>query len=264
MKKNKVRNWNYNLVIREIKKNGYYIYENFFSPNDLKEIKNSLLDTLHYIKKDNEKDLAKKYYKIKKYSKKLKGNWYDMANYNLTLFKHLHSEDILKLIKKFYRSKVIFSARPCIHAHDSSNDYLLEPHQETNMFSRDGILLWSPLFDTNKENGGLVVYKNSHKYGFFKHKLKSSSGKKTWTKNFTNIDPNIFNKFEKVELNVKAGSAVFMINSMVHGGYPMTKKNRVRITITERYNPLQKIPFLKKEKAPLNIPYKADYNKILE
>ena len=91
MKKNKVRNWNYNLVIREIKKNGYYIYENFFSPNDLKEIKNSLLDTLHYIKKDNEKDLAKKYYKIKKYSKKLKGNWYDMANYNLTLFKHLHS-----------------------------------------------------------------------------------------------------------------------------------------------------------------------------
>ena len=132
------------------------------------------------------------------------------------------------------------------------------------MFSRDGILLWSPLFDTNKENGGLVVYKNSHKYGFFKHELKSSSGKKTWTKNFTNIDTNIFNKFERVELNVKAGSAVFMINSMVHGGYPMTKKNRVRITITERYNPLQKIPFLKNEKAPLNIPYKADYNKILE
>ena len=105
-----------------------------------------------------------------------------MANYNLTLFKHLHSEDILELIRKFYKSKVIFSARPCIHAHDSSNDYLLEPHQETNMFSRDGILLWSPLFDTNKENGGLVVYKNSHKYGFFKHRLKNSNGKKTWTK----------------------------------------------------------------------------------
>ena len=83
-------------------------------------------------------------------------------------------------------------------------------------------------------------------------------------KNINPIIPNIFNKFERVELNVKAGSAVFMINSMVHGGYPMTKKNRVRITITERYNPLQKIPFLKKEKAPLNIPYKADYNKILE
>ena len=44
----------------------------------------------------------------------------------------------------------------------------------------------------------------------------------------------------------------------------MTKNNRVRITITERYNPLQKIPFLKDEKAPLNIPYKADYNNIVD
>ena len=43
----------------------------------------------------------------------------------------------------------------------------------------------------------------------------------------------------------------------------MKKKNHVRITITERFNPLQKIPYLKKEKAPLKIPYKADYNKIL-
>ena len=72
------------------------------------------------------------------------------------------------------------------------------------------------------------------------------------------------NKNEIAELEVKAGSAVFMINSMVHCGYPMTKKDRVRITITERYNPLQKIPFLKDEKAPLNIPYRADYNSILD
>jgi hypothetical protein len=76
------------------------------------------------------------------------------------------------------------------------------------------------------------------------------------------------NKNEIAELEVKAGSAVFMINSMVHCGYPMTKKDRVKITITititERYNPLQKIPFLKDEKAPLNIPYRADYNNILD
>ena len=264
MNKKNERKWNYNLAIKEIKKNGYYIYKNFFSKSDLKEIKKSLLDTLNYIKKDNEKDLVKKYYKIKNFSKKLKGNWYDMSNYNLALFRHLHSEDIIKLMKKFYKSQVIFSARPCIHAHDKSNDYLLEPHQETNMFSRDGILLWSPLFDTNQENGGLVIYKDSHKHGFFKHSLTRKDGKKAWTKNFTNISSSIYNKFERVELEVAAGSAVFMMNSMVHGGYPMTKKNRVRITITERYNPLQKIPFLKDEKAPLNIPYKADYNNIID
>ena len=58
--KNKKRSWNYSRVIREIKENGYYIYENFFSKKDLDEIKNSLLQTLHYIKKDKEKEVKSK------------------------------------------------------------------------------------------------------------------------------------------------------------------------------------------------------------
>ena len=47
------------------------------------------------------------------------------------------------------------------------------------MFSKEGILLWSPLYDTNQENGGLVIYKNSHRHGFFKHKI---TGKKNGKK----------------------------------------------------------------------------------
>ena len=92
-----------------------------------------------------------------------------MACHNLTLYKFLHSEEIIEFMKKYFGTKVIFSARPCIHVHDSSNDFLLEPHQETNMFSRDGILLWSPLYDTNEKSGGLTIYKDSHKHGFFEH-----------------------------------------------------------------------------------------------
>ena len=261
--KNKKRRWNYNQAIKEIKENGYYIYENFFSKKDLNEIKNSLLQTLHYIKKDKEKDLQKKYYSIKKYSPKLKGNWYDIANRNLTLYKHVHSQDIIEFIKRYFKSKLIFSARPCIHAHDDTNDFLLNPHQETNMMSKDGILLWSPIYDTNEQNGGLVVYKKSHKHGFFKHTTSHPTlGNKSWTKEYTHVHPNVVKKFEKKELRVKSGSAVFMINSVLHGGYQMKKKGHVRITITERFNPLQNIPFLKKANAPFKIPFAANYNKI--
>lgn len=258
----KKKNWNFNLIINNIKKDGYYIFENFFSKKDIAEIKSSLLRTLDYIKKSKEKNLVKKYYEIKKYNKKLKGNWYDMANYNLTLYKFLHSEDIISLVKKYFNSKVIFSSRPCIHVHDSTNDFLLEPHQETNMFSRDGILLWCPIYDTNEKNGGLTIYKGSHKHGFFKHKLKSSTGVKKWTKDYTNIDKKIYSRFEKENLKVKAGSAVFIINKMIHTGYPMKDKNKLRITLTERYNPLQQIPYLKNPKANIKIPYTIDYNKI--
>lgn len=260
--KNKKRNWNYNLIIKKIKKDGYFVFENFFSENNLKEIKKSLLETLNYIKRDSEKDLVKKYYKIKEFNKKLKGNWYDVARYNFTLYKFLHSEDTITLMKKFFKSNVIFSARPCVHVHDDTNDFLLEPHQKTAAFSRDGILLWCPMFDTNHNNGGLTIWKNSHKYGFFPHKLTDSTGKKMWTKNYTNVGKSIYSRFEKINLNVKAGSAVFMINRMIHAGYPMKSKNKIRLTMTERFNPLQNLPYLKKENAPQTIPYTIDYNKI--
>lgn len=254
--------WDNKKIKEKIKNDGFYIFKNFFNKKDLKEIKRSLWETLNYIKADKEKNLVKKYYQIKKFNKKLKGNWYDLSCYNLDLYQLLHSEKIIKFMKDFFKSKVIFSARPSIHVHDSSNDFLLEPHQETNMFSKDGILLWCPLFDTNANNGGLTIYKDSHKYGFFPHNLKSSTGKKMWTKNYTNIDKSIYSKFKKINLDVKAGDAVFMINKMIHTGYPMKNKNKIRITITERFNPLQNIPYLKDEKAPLKIPYTINYNKI--
>ena len=59
-----------------------------------------------------------------------------MANYNITLYQYLHSKDVTDFIKEFFKTEVVFSARPCIHVHDDSNDYLLDPHQETNLFAK--------------------------------------------------------------------------------------------------------------------------------
>ena len=43
------------------------------------------------------------------------------------------------------------------------------------------------------------------------------------------------------------------------------KKGFVRIVITERFNPLKNIPFLKNPDAPLKIPFTGiDYNKIVD
>ena len=70
-------------------------------------------------------------------------------------------------------------------------------------------------------------------------------------------------EFKRKELEVKAGSAVLMISSCLHCGYPNKTKESVRITICERFNPLQKIPYLKDPKATMKIPYMGvDYNKI--
>ena len=258
--------WDNKKITDEIKNNGYYIFKDYFNEDDLNNIKQSLLNTLHYIKPDDEKDLQKKYYQIKKYNPKLKGNWYDIAPRNITLLQLLHKKELIVFIKEFFGTSDVFSGRPCIHCHDDENVNLLDPHQETRQIARDNMVFWSPLYDTNKNHGGLVVYKDSHKHGYFDHTLENPhAGKKSWTKEYTHVSSKITNKFKRIELEVMAGSAVLMHSAVVHCGYPNKTKGHVRISVTERFNPLQKIPFLRDEKATLRMPYVGiDYNKVID
>ena len=258
-------NWNTKELIEEIRNNGFCIIKDLFSEQDLDKIKNSLLQTLHYIKPDDEQDLQKKYYQIKKYNPKLKGNWYDIAHYNIDLRQFFYTPALVDLVKEYFNTKVLFSGRPCIHVHDDANKFLLEPHQETAMMAADSILLWSPLYDTNKENGGLAVYKDSHKEGYFEHTLQhpTLTEEKCWTDNYTHVDPSVSKRFEKIYLEIKAGTAILAQSSVLHCGYPTQKKGSVRIVLTERYTPLKRLPFLRNVNAPRTIPYCGiDYNKI--
>ena len=109
-----------------------------------------------------------------------------------------------------------------------------------------------------------MIFKNSHKHGYFNHSHEQSrSGDKRWTSGYNHVDPTITKRFKKVELEIKAGSALLMQSKVIHCGYPIKKKGDVRMVLTERYNPLQKIPFLKNENAPMNIPLTGvDHNKI--
>ena len=170
---------------------------------------------------------------------------------------------MIDFVKRYFQTNVVFSGRPAIHVHDDLNDKLLEAHQETNQFARDTLVFWCPLYDTNKKTGGLTVYEHSHMDGYFKHNLENSKlGRKSWTKFYTHIKEKNIKNYKKKNLEVKAGTAIIFIYSLVHSGYPSTKKGSLRITITERFNPLQKIPFLKNDRAH-KMPYIGiDYNKI--
>ena len=180
--------WNYKKIKNDILKQGYYVFHNYLSASDIKKIKKTLLETLNYIDNKNDKNLKQKYFKIRNTKPKLKGNWYDIAPYNLDLLQILHNKKMINFVKKYFKTSVVFSGRPAIHVHDDLNDRLLEAHQETNQFARDTLVFWCPLYDTNKKTGGLSVYQNSHKSGYFKHSIDNSKlGKKSWTKKYTHI-----------------------------------------------------------------------------
>ena len=248
---------------KEINQKGYTVIKNFYNKKKLSEIKKSLLDILNYVRPSKEKDLQKKYYEIKKLNPKLKSNFYDIAPYNIDMIKGIHTPELINFVKYFFKTKTLFTGRAAIHVHDEDNDKILLPHQETNQFARDCILFWMPLWDTNIKTGGLTIFEKSHNKGYFDHKLEDPTGIKKWTHKYTNIDTKIYSKFNRKNLEIKAGSAVLAHSALVHCGYPLTKMGSVRITITERFNPLQKIPFLKDPKKPMKIPYVGvDYNRI--
>ena len=256
--------WNYNKITKSLISNGYYEFKNYLSNKELKIVRDTLLQTLDYIKPSKQKDLQKKYYEVKKFNNKLKGNWYDICKYNIDLLGILHKKEMITLVKKFFKTKVVFSGRPAIHVHDQANDRILDAHQETNQFARDTIVLWIPLFDTNTKTGGLKIYEKSHLKGYLKHSLEHPKlGKKAWTKKYTHIDKKYLNGLNEKKLNVKKGTAIIFLSSLVHSGYENQDGKSVRITITERFNPLKKLPYLKDEKAPLKMPYVGvDYNKL--
>lgn len=256
--------WNYSKISKNLKTNGYYEFNNYLSKIEIKKVQNTLLQTLNYIKPSNQKNLQKKYYEIKKFNNKLKGNWYDICKYNIDLLQMLHKKEMISLVKKFFNTKVVFSGRPAIHVHDVANDRILDAHQETNQFARDTLVLWIPLFDTNEKTGGIKIFEKSHLNGYLKHSLEHPTlGKKAWTSKYTHIPKKYLYQYKEKKLKVKAGNAIIFLSSLVHSGYENQDGKSVRITITERFNPLKKLPYLKDEKASLKMPYVGlDYNKL--
>ena len=97
------------------------------------------------------KDL-KKYFKIKLNNPKLKSHWYDISCFNTEMLRLIHTKQIIKLVKEYFNTNVVFSGRPAIHVHDFENDFLLEAHQKLNN-SQEIFLFWAPLWDTNKRMG---------------------------------------------------------------------------------------------------------------
>lgn len=235
-------------IFNIIKEKGYVILHDFYSEEKIEKIKKTLVDMLNYIKSDNVTDLQEKYYQIKDYNPKLLGHFYDMCAFELETYSAIHDPKLIDLAKGYFNTTTIFSGRAAIHIHDSESERALAPHQETNTFSKDNLLLWTPLYDAIDDQGGLYIYKDSHKHGIQRHEAENKLGS-------TQIDSEVYSKFERVRLEVKARSALIVHNAVIHASVKAEKKGFARFILSERYCPLQKIPYLRKENAPMKIPY---------
>lgn len=246
-------------IFQGIKENGYALLKNIFPAQDINNVKKSLCEMLNYIKPDSKiTNLQEKYYQIKEYSPELKSHFYDMVQHEIESLRLLRNPKVHNLVKEFFKTEVIFSASPSIHIFDSENERFLEPHQEISQYSKDFLFIWAPLYDAKADQGGLLVFKDSHKKGYQKHHFDNKLGS-------AQISKEIINQFEKKIVEVEAGSALLIHSSLIHGSIKTKKKRFARFILCDRLCPLVKLPYLKEEKAPIKIPYVGvDYNTIVD
>ena len=100
---------NFNLTdFKNIKKNlddkGYAIINNVFTHKELENCKKRLLDILHYIHPKKISDLNKKYFQVKNYNMKLKGNFFDMLQHEVSVLKLLNKNKITDIVRKYFNS----------------------------------------------------------------------------------------------------------------------------------------------------------------
>ena len=72
----------YHKIKKNIDEFGYVIIKDVYKKRDLENLKKRLLEVLHYIHPKKINDLNRKYFQVKKFDKKLKGNFLTCYNMN--------------------------------------------------------------------------------------------------------------------------------------------------------------------------------------
>ena len=197
-------------MIKEIKiqknkflRDGYLHVKNFFDDEKLIKILNTL-----QIKN-------KKFFK----KKKILINSHRKMNTLLQLYKN---KKIIKYVSNFLKNKNIYGLQSEFFINPPKKTKGHPPHQD-DFFLQTGknnsINVWIPFVNTNKKNGALMFFLNSHKKKINKE-INNLSLNKSKSLNF-------FKKYKTRTIKCKIGDVVFIGNSIFHKSHDnLSNKNR--------------------------------------
>lgn len=224
------------------KEKGYIIIKNFIDENKINEIYNNLNCIIDYVcpQIDKKLNLDDKYYILKKENDELRKHFYDLITKLDLLSSIWCSEKMLDVIKKI-NNEIYFIDSIQIRIDTPENDRCLPFHQERGQISTNEITGWLPLIDINEKSGGIKIVENSHLLGDLPI-IQYENGTGVEEKYITNEKKIIINK----------GDLLLFHTNLIHGSY-QNETNQIRWVTVARFNPLNDIPFLKDENAPLHI-----------
>lgn len=201
---------------QDIKKNfnekGWIKVEQFFSPKEIKNIKNEINS---FLKKNHRKYSGRSinYTKNKKDWKKI-NSFHRLHDFKF--ISNLSKENkILKLVKELTNAKKIRLRAAELFAKPLKTGLKSPIHQDNFYWcikKPKALTLWIALEKSNKDNGGVFYYNGSHKLGLLKHVASNSKGSSQTITNNKKLQ-----KLKKTFPKLKSGDCLIHDSLVVHG-----------------------------------------------
>lgn len=151
-------------------------------------------------------------------------------------FKLAHHENITNFLKEKFGWSDLFlpgGQVTLIMSHELKipNGYFgLVTHQDfpSVQGSLDGVVVWFPLVDVNRDNFPLEIIPGSHKLGLLP---MIQHGESTWE-----VNPDSYNGSDFLPVDAKAGDVLFMSVFMIHRSSLEGKPDSFRLAISTRFD----------------------------
>lgn len=218
-------------LLAELDKNGYIVFKNFFSKNELKDTQKTICSVFktqtqtQTIKNKRELDAAALALASKNRSTFI--NIYDTGCRSFALYKLATSkkiENLVNLLKPGILKANSLSAVSMRINLPNEDDKLLDWHQDYPFIqdSTCSLVFWFPIFNSPKNGGGVRLIKGSHKNGIIKVKDRmDQSG--NWFLDLENLSK--FNLAKSTNPQLKEGDLLVMSTLLLHKSEPNRSKH---------------------------------------
>ena len=229
--------------LKSYNKKGYFIVKNILSKKFMNELVDVIkLNYLTLAKKKRVSSLHLSLLNLRLKNKKKFSILFDTIQTVITNYKILSDKKIINLC-----SKVLKNCRGSVSLTDVSlrldppNDSRnsLEWHQDSSYFMqninpKNGLVLWAPVIDLEKNMGGLEFLEESYKIGT--QYIKKRGGDKKGASAQRSISLKKINNFKKIVCNeLRVGDVIIMNMDLVHRS-GINVSNKFRISLIGRYH----------------------------
>ena len=109
-------------------------------------------------------------------------------------------------------------------------------YDKLSISGMSGCVLWSPLINTNKENGSILIMPKSQRehYDNVNNNISSIKTKKFFSKQLL-LNSNVIKKYKEKQIPIKAGNTLSFYSGLFHKS-GKNKSKKIRFTVLVRYN----------------------------